>query len=154
MQQAVSIRLATRDDVPAIAAMFASDELGGHGDTADPAALPDYLAAFDAIAASPNDTLYVAQLDGAVVGTFQTTLIRSMTGRGSTNLNVEAVHVDQRLRSRGIGEAMMRFAIEAARAQGCVKVQLTSNANREAAHRFYERLGFSRSHAGFKLKLR
>ena len=154
MTDAVSIRRATRDDVPTIAAMFATDLEGGHGDTADPAALPDYFAAFDAIAASPNDRLYVAQLDGVVVGTFQTTLIRSMTGRGSTNLNVEAVHVDQRFRSRGIGEAMMHFAIEAARAQGCAKVQLTSNASRIAAHRFYERLGFSRSHAGFKLKLR
>ncbi|MEZ5872262.1 MAG: GNAT family N-acetyltransferase [Nitratireductor sp.] len=134
--------------------MFASDELGGHGDTADPVALPDYLDAFDAIMASHNDWLHVAELDGVVVGTFQTTLIRSMTGRGSTNLNVEAVHVDHRFRNRGIGETMMHFAIEAAKAQGCAKVQLTSNANRKAAHRFYERLGFSHSHAGFKLKLR
>ncbi|MEZ5791640.1 MAG: GNAT family N-acetyltransferase [Nitratireductor sp.] len=153
MTDAVTIRLATRDDVTTIAAMFATDLEGGHGDTADPAALPDYFAAFGAIAESPNDRLYVAQIDGLVVGTFQTTLIRSMTGRGSANLNVEAVHVDHRFRSKGIGEAMMRFAIDEAQRAGCAKVQLTSNAERKAAHRFYERLGFSRSHAGFKMKL-
>jgi ribosomal protein S18 acetylase RimI-like enzyme len=48
---------------------------------------------------------------------------------------------------------MMRFAIEEARAKGARTVQLMSNSRRTEAHRFYERLGFSRSHAGFKIKL-
>jgi hypothetical protein len=88
----VTIRHAERADVAAIAAMFAQDTLGGHGDSADPADLPDYLAAFDRIAASPNDSLFVAVCDGEVVGTFQTTLITSLTGKGASNLTVEAVH--------------------------------------------------------------
>ncbi|HHZ08231.1 MAG TPA: GNAT family N-acetyltransferase [Rhizobiales bacterium] len=148
------IRPARRDDVAALAALFAADSLGGHGDSADPAALPDYLAAFDRISASANDRLYVAEIRGAIVGTFQTTLITSMSGRGSTNMNVEAVQTRGDMRGRGIGAAMMRFAIERAREAGARQVQLTSNNSRIAAHRFYERLGFARSHAGFKLKLR
>lgn len=88
-----------------------------------------------------------------MVGTFQTTLITSMTARGASNLNIEAVQTRADLRGRGIGEAMIRFAIERGREAGARLVQLTSNNKREAAHRFYSRLGFAQSHAGFKMKL-
>lgn len=147
------IRSARREDVPAIAALFAADALGGHGDSDDPVALPGYQAAFDRIAASPNDRLYVAELGGEVVGTFQTTLMVSLSGRGSANLNVEAVQTRADMRGRGIGEAMIRFAIASAVEAGAKKVQLTSNLAQVDAHRFYRRLGFEQSHAGFKLKL-
>lgn len=147
------IRPAGAGDVASIVAMFAADELGGHGDTTDPAAMSAYRAAFDRIVASPNDRLYVAESDGAVVGTFQTTLITSMSGKGSNNMNVEAVQTRDDMRGRGIGEAMLRFAIAEARAAGARQVQLTSNASRTDAHRFYLRLGFKQSHAGFKMKL-
>lgn len=148
------IRPAVRDDVAAIAALFASDALGGHGDTDDPAALPDYLAAFDWIAASPDNTLWVAERGGEIVGTFQTTLVRAMTGRGGASLIIEAVHTRTDRRGGGIGAAMIRRAIEEGRRRGVRLVQLTSNAARTDAHRFYERLGFVGSHLGFKMKLR
>jgi GNAT superfamily N-acetyltransferase len=148
------IREAGEADVAAIVALLAADTLGGHGDTSAPDALPDYINAFRAIAASPNDTLYVAELGGAIVGTFQTTMITSLLGRGSKSLKIEAVHTKAELRGRGIGAAMMRFAVERARDAGAGSVQLTSNRARADAHRFYERLGFAQSHAGFKMKLR
>ncbi|MEM5473211.1 GNAT family N-acetyltransferase [Hoeflea sp. AS60] len=154
MTNNVEIRTAARGDVQAIAAMFAQDTLGGHGDSADPADLPAYLAAFDAIADSPNDSLFVAVRNGEVVGTFQTTLITSLTGKGSTSLTIEAVHTRSDMRGHGIGQAMVNHAIDEGRASGVRLVQLTSNATRRDAHRFYERLGFSQSHLGFKMKLR
>ncbi|WP_422369735.1 GNAT family N-acetyltransferase [Hoeflea sp.] len=149
----IHIREACRDDVAALAAMFAQDSLGGHGDTADAADLHLYLAAFDRISASPNDRLFVAMIDDEVVGTFQTTLITSLTGRGATNLTVEAVHTRHDRRGMGIGAAMVRHAIEQGRANGVRLVQLMSNAARQDAHRFYERLGFRHSHYGFKMKM-
>lgn len=152
--QNLLIRPAREEDVSAIAALLTDDPLGGHGDTTDPAALPDYLEAFRRIARSPNDTLYVAELASEVVGTFQTTLITSMTARGSSNLTVEAIQTRSDLRGKGIGAAMILFAVEQGREAGARLVQLTSNAKRVDAHRFYERLGFTRSHAGFKMKLR
>lgn len=147
------VREARRADVPAIVALFAADEVGGHGDTTDPAALPGYEAAFDHIAASPADALYVAELDGEVVGTFQTTLITTMTGCGSASLTIEAVQTRADMRGRGIGEAMVRFAIERGREAGVRLVQLSSNAARTDAHRFYRRLRFIQSHVAFKMKL-
>lgn len=148
------IREAGEDDVPGIVALLAADVLGGHGDTADKSALPDYIKAFERIAGSPNDSLYVAETGGEVVGTFQTTLITSLLGRGASSLKVEAVHVRPGVRGQGVGRAMMRFAIERAQEAGARSVQLTSNKARADAHRFYERLGFARSHVGFKMVLR
>ena len=90
---------------------------------------------------------------GKIVGTFQTTMIVSMNGRGGKKLMIEAVQTRSDMRGQGIGSAMMRFAIEQARATDARLVQLTSNKARADAHRFYERLGFVQTHAGFKMKL-
>ncbi|HEV7320261.1 MAG TPA: GNAT family N-acetyltransferase [Ensifer sp.] len=148
------IRKAERKDLAAIVALFAGDQLGGHGDTIDPAAFGDYVAAFEKIAASTLQTLYVAVLGDEVVGTFQTALHTTLSGRGSSSLIIEAVQTRADMRGRRIGERMMRHAIAEAKDRGAAKVRLTSNALRSDAHRFYERLGFVRSHFGFLMPLK
>lgn len=152
--QTVQIREATENDLTAIVALFADDPLGGHGDTTDPSALPTYRAAFLRIAASPNETLYVAEFGGDVVGTFQTMVTTTLTARGSSTMIIEAVQTRADMRGRGIGAMMIGFAVEKARQSDLRLVQLTSNAARKDAHRFYERLGFVPSHLGFKMKLK
>jgi GNAT superfamily N-acetyltransferase len=88
-----------------------------------------------------------------VVGTLQLTAIPGMARRGSTRLLVEAVRVASLKRSSGIGGAMMSWVTGvAAPALGADLVQLTSDAARSDAHRFYERLGFVASHVGFKYR--
>ncbi|MBO0129501.1 GNAT family N-acetyltransferase [Agrobacterium burrii] len=148
------IRMAREDDLPALAAIFAADEIGGHGDTADESAQPDYLAAFRAIAASPSETLYVAELDGEVVGTFQTAILTKLVGRGAKSMVIEAVQTRSDMRGRGIGAVMINYCLEDARRQGVNAAQLTSNMARLDAHRFYERLGFEKRHLGFRMKLK
>jgi GNAT superfamily N-acetyltransferase len=64
-----------------------------------------------------------------------------------------AVRVRESFRSRGLGAAMMGWAIDEARRRGCGLVQLTTDKARPDAHRFYERLGFMASHQGMKLRL-
>lgn len=68
-------------------------------------------------------------------------------------LQLEAVRVRADQRSRGIGAAMMRWAMDAAPGLGATLVQLISDAARGDAHRFYERLGFTASHVGFKFSV-
>lgn len=150
----IVIRAAQREDVAAIAAILAGDTVGGHGDTTDPAALPGYLAAFDRISASPNETLYVAERGGEVVATCQTLVTTTLSGRGGSSMIVETVFTRRDCRGQGIGATMIRHCIEEAKRKGMRAVQLTSNAARKDAHRFYERLGFAQSHLGFKLKLK
>jgi GNAT superfamily N-acetyltransferase len=149
----ISIREARAEDLEAIIRLHEEDSLGSHGDAWLPETKPAYEAAFAAIAASPDNTLYVAESEGRVVGTFQLTLIPNLTGRGATRVKVESVKVSAALRSQGIGARMMAFAEEAARAGGARTMELTSNKRRTDAHRFYERLGFSKSHEGFKKSL-
>jgi GNAT superfamily N-acetyltransferase len=149
----ILIRRAREADLPLLIALFASDDLGGHGDTEDDAAFEDYLKAFHAINASQNEQLFVAEVDGEVVGTFQIVFTRTLSGRGSLSMIIEAVQTRADRRGQGIGAQMIEHAIEEARRRNCRLVQLTSNAIRTDAHRFYERLGFEGTHYGYKFNL-
>jgi GNAT superfamily N-acetyltransferase len=149
-----TIREARSSDVAALVAIFAADELGGHGDTTAPEIFGKYLRAFERIASSPDQTLYVAERDGQVVGTFQTMVVTSLIGRGSSSMIIEAVQMRGDMRGQGIGAQMIEFAIAEAKRRGLRLVQLTSNASRTDAHRFYDRLGFKQSHLGFKMALK
>jgi GNAT superfamily N-acetyltransferase len=131
---------------------LADDDLASHPErTGRGDDLAPYLEAFDEIAADPRSDLYVATVGARVVGTFQLTVQRHLAYRGGRAAVVESVHVASDMRRRGVGEAMMRFAVDVARRRGCHRVQLTSNKRRRDAHRFYERLGFVASHEGFRL---
>jgi GNAT superfamily N-acetyltransferase len=57
---------------------------------------------------------------------------------------VEDVVVAAEARGQGIGEAMMRFAMQRCAERRCYKLALSSHLRREEAHRFYERLGFTK----------
>lgn len=148
------IREAREADLAALIALFAADAIGGHGDTTDEAAFPDYLRAFSAIAASSDQTLYVAELSGEVAGTFQISIATTLTGRGASFMIIEAVQTRDDLRGQGIGRQMIEFCIAEAKSRGFSRVQLISNGKRKDAHRFYERLGFEPSHLGFKMALK
>lgn len=154
MPDDVVIRRAHEADLPDLIALFAADDLGGHGDTTEPSAFDDYLRAFHVIDASPNEQLFVAEQDGEVVGTFQIMFNRTLTGRGALSMIIGAVQTRADRRGQGIGTKMIAHAVEEAKRRDCRLVQLFSNTARTDAHRFYERLGFSPSHLGFKMKLK
>ena len=90
---------------------------------------------------------------GAVVGTLQLTVLPGLARGGALRAQLEAVRVGSAHRSRGLGAAMIRWAIDEARRRGCGLVQLTTDKARTEAHRFYEGLGFVASHEGLKLPL-
>ena len=133
----------------------AGDARGAQTPPLDRASLgdPRYRAAFDAISQDPNNRLIVAERAGEVVGTLQITLVPGMPRFGMKRGMLENVHVRGDQRASGIGTAMVKWAIDYCRQSGCGAVQLTSNKVRIDAHRFYERLGFTNSHEGFKLAL-
>ena len=151
--KAMEFRTATRDDLPAIVGLLADDDLGrGRELAADP--LPrEYAEAFAAMTAQPGNRMIVAVIDGGIVGCLQLTVIAGLSRRGMVRAQIEAVRIARGHRGAGIGEAMVRHAVELARGEGCGLVQLTSDRRRGEAHRFYERLGFVPSHVGLKLTL-
>lgn len=149
----ILFRTATAEDVPHIVALLADDMLGRTREVAGGVLAQSYTDAFDAIAADPNNELIVGCMDGGIVATLQLTFTPSLSFQGSWRATVESVRTDAALRGRGIGAALMKHAIERARARGCRIVQLTTNKARDDARRFYERLGFSATHEGMKLML-
>lgn len=150
------LRRAVMSDLEGLVALLADDEISpGRGDRADPVDTAAYQAGLSRVLASAeNELLVVTDAASMIVGTFQLTWIPGLARRGATRMQVEAVRVSSALRSGGLGSAMMRWVLEtAAPAAGAGLVQLTSDAQRAGAHRFYERLGFLGSHRGFKFQI-
>ena len=88
-----------------------------------------------------------------MVGCLQLTYLPGLSQQGAWRAQVEGVRVDGALRGTGIGAQMMTAVMQMARARGCYQMQLTTDKRRLDAHRFYERLGFAKSHEGMKVKL-
>ncbi|WP_104092195.1 GNAT family N-acetyltransferase [Arthrobacter sp. GMC3] len=148
------LRRASESDVGLIIELIARDQLRASVESNAPERRAPYLAAFRAIDADPAQLLCVVDSpEGAVVATMQLTFIPGLARSGALRLQIEAVRVDGNLRGNGLGSAMIAWAIEEGRRRGAALVQLTSDNSRVDAHRFYERLGFAQSHAGFKLLL-
>ncbi|MFG2877967.1 GNAT family N-acetyltransferase [Streptomyces sp. NPDC048337] len=145
-------RTATREDLPAVLALLADEER-----VVDPASIvvgEAHERAFAAIGADPrNEMLVLTEPEGNVIGCLQLTYIPGLGQDGRERALVEAVRIRPDRRGGGLGAELMALAVDRARERGCGLVQLTSNKRRGAAHRFYERLGFARSHEGFKLDL-
>lgn len=144
-------RKATLQDVPEIVAMLADDALGATRETPDE--LTPYQEAFAVIDADPHQYLAICEENGAIVGTMQLSFIAGLSRRGTTRTLVEAVRIHHAARGTGLGSQMMEWAIEQARERGCAMIQLTTDATRKDAHRFYERLGFEATHIGYKMTL-
>ncbi len=149
----ITYRAAQREDLPAIVALYADDELGKQReDNRQP--LPEvYEKAFAVIARNPDAQLIVAERAGEIIGTYQLNMAQGLAHRGMVRATVESVRIAAALRGTGLGSQLMQDAVQRARQAGASVMQLTSHGSRLDAHRFYEKLGFEKSHAGFKLKL-
>lgn len=147
----LEIRAAEADDIPAVVGMLADDPLGAARESPDD--LAPYLSTLERLSADPNQHLVVAVREGRVVGTLQLTIIPGLSRRGATRSVIEGVRIHADERGSGLGSRFIEWAIEESRRQGCRLVQLTSDSSRTDAHRFYERLGFTASHVGFKLEI-
>lgn len=146
-------RRARDEDLAAILALLADDEIArsraGHVAEATPAV----RAAFEEIQRDCNNELLVGERAGEVIATLQLTFIPGLSRGGLRRALIEAVRVRSDLRGLGIGEQLMQAAMDRARERGCGAIQLSTDLRRTAAHRFYARLGFEATHAGMKRAL-
>jgi ribosomal protein S18 acetylase RimI-like enzyme len=150
---AVTIRPARRDDVGAIVGMLADDALGSGRERIEAPLPPSYFRAFEAVERDPNIQLVVAQDGaGAVIGCLQLCILPGLSSQGASRALIEDVRVASHCRSRGIGEQLVQWAVAEARGRGCKLVELLTHNTRVDAQRFYERLGFARSHVGMTLR--
>ena len=148
----ISIRKATREDLPYIVEMLADDALGQQReDYREP--LPEaYYRAFDKILNDQHQELMVAvNKPGKVVGTLQLSFIQYLTYQGGIRAQVEAVRIHKAHRGKGLGKLLMEWAIGRAKDGKAHVLQLTTDKQRPKAIRFYESLGFKASHEGMKM---
>ncbi len=150
----IRIRDAVAADATAVAALLAGGTLDP--DAENPADPTPYREALSEIAATDGTWVLVAEdvASGEVVGMCQLLVFRHVQHRGGRCAEIESAHVRADRRGDGIGTLLAVACVTRARAAGCYRVQLTSNAVRADAHRFWERQGFVATHRGFKLDLR
>lgn len=86
-------------------------------------------------------TLLTATVDSVVVGALTLVTYPLPTG---LRAHIDDVVVEDVVRGRGVGEALVRAALDRAVAVGARTVDLTSRPSRESAIRLYERCGFVR----------
>lgn len=145
----IIIRPAVPEDLPGVLALYAQPEI----DDGNVLSLDEAARLHAKFARYPDYTLYVAETDDRVVGSFALLIMDNLGHLGMPSAIVEDVVVDPALHGRGIGQRMMRFAMEKCREKGCYKMMLSSNARRERAHAFYESLGFDRHGFSFRIAL-
>jgi ribosomal protein S18 acetylase RimI-like enzyme len=144
---ALSIREAVRGDLPAILALYAQPEL----DDGKTLPLADAERLFARLAQYPDYRLYVAEADGAIVGSYALLIMDNLEHLGAPAAVIEAVAVAPAMQGRGVGRALMRHALTLAGQKGCYKAALSSNLKRQRAHAFYEALGFERHGYSFRV---
>jgi len=152
MTPSISIRRARRDDVGAIVGMLADDALGRARERIEDPLPASYFDAFDRVDRDRNLALVVAEEQGRVVGCLQLCILPGLSSQGASRALIEDVRVASDHRSRGIGEQLVQWAIGEARARSCKLVELLTHHTRADAQRFYERLGFQRSHVGMTIR--
>ena len=148
----ITIRRARRDDIAAIVKMLADDDLSRARERLEEPLPASYGEAFARLAADRNIALVVAEEAGTVVGCLQLCILPGLSSQGASRGLIEDVRVASDRRSRGIGEQLVQWAVAEARTKGCKLVELLTHQTRVDAQRFYERLGFSRSHVGMTIR--
>ncbi len=147
----LSFRVARAEDVPQVLALLSDDILGKTREVDD---LAHYQTAFAQMQAEGANHLIVGETpSGELVATNQITFIQGLSLAATRRAQIESVRISSALRGQGLGHQMFDDAKTRARDAGCRLIQLTMNASRAEANRFYEQLGFEPSHTGFKLYL-
>jgi GNAT superfamily N-acetyltransferase len=145
----VLVRKASAADIPAVLRLYAQPDL----DDGNVLPVDQAVALFERFGRYPDYTLYVAEQDGEIVGSFALLVMDNLGHLGSPSGIVEDVVVAPARQGNGIGAAMMRFALACCREKRCYKLVLSSNAKRVRAHAFYESLGFERHGYSFRVDL-
>ena len=146
----VEIRKAVESDLPSILRLYAQPGI----DDDDVLSLDAALEIFQRMASYPRYHVHVATISGAIVGTFALLIMDNLAHIGAPSAVVEDVCVDEQLRGRGVGKAMMQYAMKVATECGCYKLTLSSNIQRTRAHDFYRSLGFEQHGLSFRVDLR
>lgn len=150
----MELRKAKKEELFRIIELYSDDVLGQTRETLSDPLDNAYLKAFDIIDLDPQQELLVLiDNDNFILGTLQITYLQYLNRRGSKRAIFEAVRIDKNHRGNGLGQVMLNLAINRAKENEVKVIQLFSDKQRSDALRFYQKIGFSPSHEGFKMNL-
>ena len=141
----MNVRRASQGDLDALLRLYVQLSPANAG--ADAARAAEQL---EVIARNPGVTLLVAEDGSSVVGTITLVLVPNLTHNARPWAQIENMVVEEAARGGGVGRQLLEACLTLARDAGCYKVQLQSANQRTDAHRFYARLDFVDSSAGFR----
>ena len=145
----IHIRPATENDLPSILLLYSQPDMDNGKVLMHDVA----RGIFAKMNTYPDYTVYVAEMNGEVVGTFALLVMDNLAHQGSKSAVIEDVVVSQSCQRKGIGRQMMMYAVGVCREKSCYKVSLSSNAKRKNAHEFYKSLGFKIHGYSFLIEL-
>jgi GNAT superfamily N-acetyltransferase len=152
MNEAPRIRLAEERDVPRVVALYQeltiTDSQVEH--SRNPS-LADYQLIFAEIRADRKQKLFVAELQGEVVGTIELLVVPNLSHNGTPFAFLENLIVTEKHRRRGLGRLLLEHAVDLARKSGCHMVELCSDVRRKEAHKLYGSMGFEAQAHCFRL---
>lgn len=149
----ITHRKATINDLMAIVKLLFDDELGHKRESNEAILDQRYIEAFQKIDADPNHYLMIVENGQEIIGTCHLIIMPSLTFKGSTRMQIEAVRIAKKYRGQKIGTWMIEKAIAYGKSKGASIIQLTTNKKRSDMKDFYTKLGFEASHEGMKLYL-
>ncbi|BBI30927.1 GNAT family N-acetyltransferase [Cohnella abietis] len=103
---------------------------------------------------NPNYYVAVACDGNRVVGTAMGIVCYDLVGNCNPFMLAENVVVSSEYQGRGIGKLLMQALEDFGQMNQCNYVILVSGSKRETAHKFYESIGYSPDHKGFKKRLK
>ena len=143
------IREALEADLPSVLALYAQPGL----DDGEVLSLEEARTVWRQFARYPSYRLFVAQNEtNTIVGSYALLVMHNLAHRGTPSAIAEDVVVSTAHQRQGIGRALMAHALQQARAAGCYKLALSSNARRTEAHAFYRSLGFAQHGLSFLIE--
>lgn len=147
MSHPAALRTATIADLPTILDLLATLDSAG----TPPMDLAQAEVVFTRMQVYPSYRIWLVEAGREILGTYSLMIMDNLGHRGAPEAIVENVAVVAAARGRGIGRLMMEHAMAEARAAGCYKLVLSSNAARTEAHAFYDALGFERHGISFRV---
>ncbi len=100
----------------------------------------------------PDQDAFAAAMAGRLVGLCHVQGVRMLNSEGYAE--IQALVVSAASQGQGIGKQLVAHACDWAFARGYERVRLRSGVQREAAHAFYEHLGFEKAKASYAFEIR
>lgn len=145
----ILVRQATENDIGAVLEIYSQPSV----DNGVSLKTDEAKKIFKKIEAYPSYKIYVAEINGLVIGTAAVLIMHNLGHLGKKSAIFESIAVLPEWQGRGVGKEMLRFVNDICNKAECYKITLSANIKRKNAHRFYESLGFVQHGFSYKLLL-